>query len=67
MAIWESYGYLSIISEVLIEGKAITSPARTKQRISVVFCPRWFCHTCAIAVKGKTIRAATAEASFVSD
>ena len=26
-----------------------------------------FCHTCAIAVKGKKIRAATAEASFVSD
>jgi len=26
-----------------------------------------FCHTCAIAVKEKKIRASTAEASFVSD
>ena len=67
MVIWESYGYLLIISEVLVEGKANPSPATTKRRISVVFCPRRFCHTCAIAVKGKTIRAATAEASFVSD
>ena len=53
---------ISIISEVLVEGKAIPSPATTKRRISVAFC-----HTCAIAVIGKKIQAATAEALFVSD
>ena len=46
----------------MVEGKAIPLPATTKRKISVAFC-----HTCAIAVKGKKIRAATAEASFVSD